>query len=74
MTGVTVVGGPARVQLGQLAGRAALRFAAWHDGTPDRVLATWVVRAAPGTSVEVVAHHERAGRRTASVTLDTVRP
>ena len=34
-----VVGGPARIRLGQLDGRAALRFSHWHDGTPDRVLA-----------------------------------
>ena len=54
---IEVVGGPARVKLGQLAGRAALRFANWHDGTPDRVLATWVVRAAAGTT--------RRGRRPA---------
>ena len=50
-------------------GRAALRFAHWHDGTPDRVLATWVVRAAAGTTVDVVARHERAGQSAVAVTL-----
>jgi hypothetical protein len=58
---VEVVGGPARQQLGQLAGRAAMRFAGRSDGTPDRVLTTWVVRAPRGTEVEVVARHPRAG-------------
>ncbi len=61
-TGATVVGGPARVQLGQLEGRAATRFSRGHDGTPDRVLATWVVRAEPGTTLSVTVSHERAGR------------
>lgn len=67
--GVEVVGGPARVTLGQLDGRAALRFAAGHDGTPDRVLATWVVTAPPGTEARVAAWHPRAGRVGTTVTL-----
>jgi hypothetical protein len=67
--GVTVVGGPARLQLGQLDGRSALRFTDGHDGTPDRVLATWVVEADPGTSLTVDVRHPRAGRVTASLTL-----
>jgi murein tripeptide amidase MpaA len=67
--GIEVVGGPARVQLGQLQGRAALRFRHWHDGTPDRVLASWVVRGAAGASLDVVARHERAGQSTTSITL-----
>ncbi|HEU5151900.1 MAG TPA: M14 family metallopeptidase [Iamia sp.] len=60
--GVAVVGGPARQTLGQLAGRAALRFAGGHDGTPDRALATWLVEADAGTTVDVAAWHPRAGR------------
>ncbi len=64
-----VLGGPARVKLGQLEGRAALRFAHWHDGTPDRALVSWVVRAAAGSTIQVVARHERAGQSVASVTL-----
>lgn len=67
--GATVVGGPARVILGQLDGRAALRFAGGHDGTPDRALATWVVEADPGTEVAVTVWHPRAGRAEATVTL-----
>lgn len=66
---VAVVGGPARQTLGQLDGRAALRFADGHDGTPDRALATWVVEADPGTEVTVTAWHPRAGRTRATVTL-----
>jgi hypothetical protein len=40
-----------------------------NDGTPDRQLLTWVVRAAAGTVVTVTASHQRAGTVTASVTL-----
>lgn len=60
--GVEVIDGPSRRQLGQLDGRASLRFRRGNDGTPDRVLVSWVVRAAPGTSVTVEAFHDRAGR------------
>jgi hypothetical protein len=67
--GVQVQSGPARLQLGQLEGRAALRFAAMNDGTPDRALATWVVRATAGATVTVEAAHDRAGRVTATLTL-----
>jgi Zinc carboxypeptidase len=67
--GVEVAAGPARQQLGQLEGRAALRFAGMNDGTPDRALATWVVRAATGTDVVVEAAHDRAGRTTTSIPL-----
>lgn len=59
--GVNVVAGAARRQLGQLEGRAALRFNNWHDGTPDRALATWTVQAVAGTTVTVTATHPRAG-------------
>jgi hypothetical protein len=68
--GITLVGGPARVQLGQLDGRAALRFTDGHDGTPDRALATWVVEADAGTTLTLTAWHPRAGRATATVTLE----
>jgi hypothetical protein len=69
--GVTVLDGQSRRQLGQLEGRAALRFRSANDGTPDRVLATWTVRAEPGTAAEVVATHPRAGTATAAVMLVT---
>jgi hypothetical protein len=70
LSGASVVGGPARLELGQLAGRLAQRFAyGKHDGTPERVLATWIVSAPTGTSVQVAISHERAGRCATTVTL-----
>ena len=69
--GVSVVGGPARVQLGQLAGRAAMRFTDGKDGTPDRVLASWVVRAGDAASVTVSARHDRAGSASVEIALPT---
>ena len=61
LDGAAVVGGPARVDLGQLEGRMAMRFSHWHDGTPDRTLATWVVTGAPGTEITITVEHPRAG-------------
>jgi len=71
LTGATVVGGPARQRLGQLEGRAALRFRESHDGTPDRALVTWIVEAAPGTEVTVTARHDRAGQITRAMVLNS---
>ncbi len=56
-----LAGRPARVTLGQLDGRAAMRFRGANDGTPDRAFAEWVVHAPAGTTVEVVVRHDRAG-------------
>jgi hypothetical protein len=69
--GVRVVDGHNRRQLGQLAGRSAFRLNGgdYNDGTPDRVLATWVVEGPAGATVEVVARHPRAGRASVTVTL-----
>jgi Zinc carboxypeptidase len=67
--GVTVVGGPARIQLGQLEGRSAGRFSRGNDGTPDRVLATWVVRGSSGSRLTVIITHERAGSVSVELTL-----
>ncbi len=69
ITGAAVVGGPARIELGQLAGRLSARFDSYNDGTPDRVLATWVVQGAAGTTVGVSVAHQRAGRVDTTVTL-----
>jgi hypothetical protein len=70
LTGAHVVGGTARQELGQLGGRLDMRFASGkNDGTPDRVLAGWVVQAASGTSVEVAVRHQRAGSTTVTVVL-----
>ncbi len=69
LEGVEVLGGPARLELGQLAGRLAARFGAGSDGTPDRRLATWVVRGSAGDSVTIAVSHQRGGTATATVTL-----
>lgn len=69
--GASVVGGPTRVEMGQLEGRSAFRLDGGirNDGTPDRCLATWLVRGTPGTVVRAEARHQRAGRARADVTL-----
>lgn len=67
--GAEVLGGPARLELGQLEGRSLARFSGRHDGTPDRALATWVVRAGAGTEVRLRAAHQRAGTVQAVVVL-----
>jgi hypothetical protein len=71
ISGATPIGDAARKKLGQLEGRVALRMngGAMSDGTGDRALATWTVKAARGTVIDVVAQHPRAGRATASITL-----
>ena len=61
--GADVVGGTARLELGQLGGRLQHRFAfGKNDGTPERVLATWTVQAPPAPRSRVLATHPRAGR------------
>jgi hypothetical protein len=65
---VEVLGGTARVELGQLAGASSARFNAANDGTPDRVLATWIVRTARDR-IDVTVSHQRAGCQTVSVAL-----
>ncbi len=69
ITGADVVGGTGRRELGQLSGRSALQFSGASDGTPDRVLAKWTVRATPGTSVDVTARHPRGGVARATIEL-----
>ena len=70
--GVEVLDGPARREFGQLDGQARARFdrSLRTDGTPDRVLARFVVRGAAGTVVTVDARHPRAGRDRRTVTLE----
>lgn len=69
LSGAQVIGGLARLELGQLEGRVRMRFGPRNDGTPDRVLASWVVRAAPGTDVDVRISHPRAGTRQVSLRI-----
>lgn len=64
-----VIDGPARRRHGQLAGRSAMRFAGGNDGTPDRVLATWTVRAPAGTTCRITARHDRCGAATTTCEL-----
>jgi hypothetical protein len=66
---VAVVGGPARRVVGQLDGRAAMRFRNWHDGTPDRALVSWVVSGREGSIVTVAAVSDRAGATSVEVRL-----
>ena len=62
--GAEIVGGPNRVQLGQLSGRSSYRLngGTRSDGTPDRVSAKWIVRGG-AEGISVVASHPRAGTR-----------
>lgn len=69
LDGAEIIGGPATLELGQLEGGVHARFADRHDGTPDRVLATWVVRAASGSELTVTVEHPRAGRVGQTITL-----
>ena len=61
-----------RQRLGQLQGRRSFRLSggARNDGTPDRVLAQWTIRAPAGTEITVHAQHDRAGQATTTVTLE----
>ncbi|MEZ5377063.1 MAG: M14 family metallopeptidase [Acidimicrobiales bacterium] len=66
----TIEGTSHRQPLGQLAGFAQARFTGGNDGTPNRALVSWVVRAAAGTKVDIVASHQRAGTTRCTVTLE----
>jgi len=62
--GARLVGGEAKVEAGQLAGRVAHRGTFWFgaDGsTDDRTKVEWVVEAPNGGEVKLEARHERAG-------------
>ncbi|MFZ9042210.1 MAG: M14 family metallopeptidase [Ilumatobacteraceae bacterium] len=81
VVGVEVLDGPARRRLGveaagsvggQLEGRSALRFRGANDGTPDRALVRFVVRADAGDELTVVARHDRAGAATVTRRLGGV--
>jgi len=70
-TPVDLVEGDARVRIGQLEGRSKflLDGGALSDGTPDRHLHTWLVRAPRGTKLTVTAAHQRAGTAVSTITL-----
>jgi hypothetical protein len=66
--------GSDRLELGQLSGRAlsqnAVRtFSTASDGTDDRTVAEWIVRAPTGTALPVEIGHDRAGTVRTTVTL-----
>ena len=72
--GATILDGANRRRFGQLAGRSSFRLSggSTNDGTPDRVLATWLVRTAgpaDPAAIVAIAKHERAGTRERLVTV-----
>ncbi|MFZ4720357.1 MAG: M14 family metallopeptidase [Ilumatobacteraceae bacterium] len=70
LVGAPLVAGSAIVEVGQLGGRLQHQFSyGKHDGTPERALASWTVRAPEGTTITVMATHPRAGRATAELRI-----
>jgi murein tripeptide amidase MpaA len=70
--GARVVTGKEREEVGQLEGRVERRNIYWWAGdisTSDRAKVDWVVEAAPGSRIGVVARHDRAGAARAELTL-----
>ena len=70
--GAKLVGGEAKVEAGQLTGRALRRSLYWwgsDDVTTDRAKVEWVVAAPAGSSVTVTSRHDRAGTVRASIEL-----
>jgi len=70
--GAALKTGKLREEIGQLEGRAYKRassISGSDDFTDDRAKVEWVVRAPQGSTVKLVAHHARAGKVTAEVTL-----
>ena len=70
-----LAGGSPRLDLGQLGGRAlrqnAVRsFTSGSDGTDDRTVAEWLVRAPAGTRLPVEVAHDRAGVVRTTVVLE----
>ena len=69
--GARLVMGQAKTMLGQLRGRDhKLATSFWNnDGSQERAKVEWVAQAAPGTEVELVARHQRAGILRVTITL-----
>ena len=65
--GVEIVGGVARQELGQLEGSMSARFKQGDGGSPERALASWVIRCPRGTELSVAASHQRAGSTSATL-------
>jgi hypothetical protein len=68
---IDLVEGEARVRIGQLEGRSKVLLdgGSMSDGTTDRHLHTWIVRAKKGTVLTVSASHQRAGSVATTITL-----
>ena len=68
-----LVAGNLREELGELEGRAYkhTQVSFWTDTHPtaDRASATWVIAAPAGTSIELVARHDKAGTVRSTVVL-----
>jgi len=72
--GGKVIGGERKVELGQLEGRVHRRSLLWwasDDATSDRAKAEWVVEAPTGSSLTVVARHQRAGTVRRDLSLES---
>ncbi|MBN1641370.1 MAG: carboxypeptidase [Anaerolineae bacterium] len=68
--GAALETGKPRQELGQLEGRAYKPAMMDTDhGTDDRIKVEWVVRAPAGSTVRLVARHQRAGRLAVDVVL-----
>jgi hypothetical protein len=68
--GAECLDGPARVTIGQLGGGLDIRLRGEpNDGTPDRALVTWTVRAKAGDTITVETSHQRAGTARRTLTL-----
>lgn len=72
ISGATTVGCDARAKVGQLSGRSMflLNGGAMSDGTPDRVMHSWVVRASRGTEVALMVRHPRCGEVSTTLKLN----
>ena len=68
--GAQLEAGKAREELGQLEGRAYTTAFAGVESTTDRAKVEWVVRAPAGSSLRLVARHERAGVARATIALE----
>jgi hypothetical protein len=68
-TAIEVLDGPRRRALGQLEGRRSAAGGARNDGTPDRALARWLVRAPIGTEIVITVEHPRAGTVSRHLTI-----
>jgi hypothetical protein len=70
--GASLESGKAREELGELEGRAykPVFVDETEDGTDERVKVEWVVKSKKGTTVKLLAKHERAGVVRAEVVLE----